>query len=185
MQMRTFESYSTVRDRRFDEAAFMTAEHTAMASSINAEEIERWWKLMSRGGGETFLKMLATPKVPVVWFQAASTKQSAPDRARIWGVNKCEGCVGRTCGTCSLVWAACHPFASVIDLITTSWAEKDMSSKHNLLRDFQRFHSSQGHSGTKRPTEGKVIILVLRMRSWAIKGTVASGCQVNGCAPTL
>ena len=66
MEMSTLESDSTVRDRMFDEAAVMTAERTAMASAINAEEIERWWKLMSGSGGEMGpLKMPPTPQVPV------------------------------------------------------------------------------------------------------------------------
>ena len=78
--MRTLESDRTVSDLMFDDAALMTAERTAMASAIKAEEIEPWVKLMIGSGGEMFpLKMPPIPQVSVTGIHAASTQQDGPE----------------------------------------------------------------------------------------------------------
>lgn len=80
MEMRTFESDNTVSDRRFDEAANMTAERITMASAIRADETERHDEQMSGIRGEVFLNMPPIPHVPKIGFQTASTKQRGPER---------------------------------------------------------------------------------------------------------
>ena len=69
MEMRTFESDNTVSDRRFDEAANMTAERIAMASAIRADETERHDEQMSGIRGEVFLNMPPIPHVPKIGFK--------------------------------------------------------------------------------------------------------------------
>lgn len=78
--MRTFESDSTMKDRMLDEAANITAERTAMASAIKAEEIEPREKEISGSGGEMLsLKTPPIPQSPVAGSHAASTKHLVPE----------------------------------------------------------------------------------------------------------